>query len=113
MSPGTARLIFLFLIIGAPAFCQNTPITHLDTLAADFIRQIGRDDKEMIFVQTDKWVYSAGDEIWLRAYCIGSLSHKVMRESKSLFVDLVNNRDAKAGWSHRPACRVTARPLLA
>ena len=94
MSWGATRLILLILITGARAFCQNTPINHLDTLAADFIQHIGKGDKERIFVQTDKWIYSAGDDIWLRAYCIGSLSHRVMRESKSLFVDLVSDRDS-------------------
>jgi hypothetical protein len=67
---------------------------QLDTLASGFIKYIGKDDKEKVFVQTDKSIYSAGDDVWLRAYCIGSLSHKVMRESKSLFVDLVNDRDS-------------------
>src|ERR1700728_4262822 len=94
MTPKTACLVFLFLLLGGRAFCQNATMPQLDTLASGFIKYIGKDDKEKVFVQTDKSIYSAGDDVWLRAYCIGSLSHKVMRESKSLFVDLVNDRDS-------------------
>jgi hypothetical protein len=90
-------LIFLFSLSNAVAFSQNALIPRLDTLASDFINGIRRKDTEKVFVQTDKWFYAAGEDIWLRVYCIGSLSHKVMRQSKSLLVDLVNERDSLVG----------------
>lgn len=90
-------LVFIFLLSHGVAFSQNAWIPRLDTLVSDFITSVRRKDKEKIFVQTDKWFYAAGEDIWLRAYCIGSLSHKVMRQSKTMFVDLVNDRDSLVG----------------
>jgi hypothetical protein len=74
-----ARLVFPFVLLSIRAFSQNAPTPKLDKLASDFIADIGKDDREKVFVQTDKWIYAAGEDIWLRAYCIGSVSHSVTR----------------------------------
>jgi hypothetical protein len=89
-------LFLLFLLLSIGALSQNVLIPKLGLLASDFTNSI-RDDKERVFVQTNKWFYTAGEDIWLRAYCINALSHKVMRKSKSLFVDVVNDRDSLVG----------------
>jgi hypothetical protein len=87
-------VIFLFSLLSSGAFGQDALIPRLDTLALEFIKSIRKEDKEKIFVQTNKEFYAAGEDIWLRAYCLGALSLKVMQQSKSLFVDLVNESDS-------------------
>ncbi|HLY70493.1 MAG TPA: hypothetical protein VKR53_12245 [Puia sp.] len=86
-------LFLLFLLLNIVARSQNVLIPKLASLASDFTKSI-RVDKEKFFVQTNKWYYTAGEDIWLRAYCINALSHQVMRKSKSLFVDVVNDQDS-------------------
>ena len=39
-------------------------------------------------------VLHSGEDIWLKAYCMNALSHKIFRHSKIVFVDLVNDKDS-------------------
>ena len=66
----------------------------MDTVAGNFIKHLQKNDREKIFVHTSKWYYTAGETIWLKAYCINAFSHKSATISKTMFADLVNDRDS-------------------
>ena len=90
----TTKTVLYFLLFTAIIQCNaQSNVRKVDTLAGSFIRELRQDTKEKIFVQTNKWFYTAGEELWLKAYIINSLSHKYYSKSKTLYVDLVNDKD--------------------
>ncbi len=90
----TIKTLLSFLLLAATIQCNaQSDIKNVDTLAGSFIRELQHDTKEKIFVQTNKWFYTAGEQLWLKAYIINSLSHKYYSKSKTLYVDLVNDKD--------------------
>ncbi|HET6256309.1 MAG TPA: Plug domain-containing protein [Puia sp.] len=68
--------------------------SSLDDLAGKFIKYVRADRKEKVIVLTDKPFYSAGETIWLKAWCLDSLSNRFLYLSKNLFVDLVDDEDS-------------------
>lgn len=87
--------IFLGLIITCSLGYtqQNVPVT-LDKLAGNFIRNIRKNPEEKLFVGTDKWFYSAGENIWFKVFMIDAVSLRPIHEGKNLFLDLVNDKDS-------------------
>jgi hypothetical protein len=78
------------LTIAAAANGQSS----LDELAGKFVKYVRADRKEKLIVLTDKPFYSAGESIWLKAWCLDSLSNRNIYLSKNLFVDLVDDKDS-------------------
>jgi hypothetical protein len=68
--------------------------SSLDDLAGKFVKYVRADRKEKLIVLTDKSFYAAGETIWLKAWCLDSLSNRFVYFSKNLFVDLVNDKDS-------------------
>src|SRR5579863_6414101 len=68
--------------------------SSLDELAGKFVKYVRADRKEKLVVLTDKPFYSAGESIWLKAWCLDSLSNRNIYLSKNLFVDLVDDKDS-------------------
>jgi hypothetical protein len=52
------------------------------------------DQREIIFIHCDRWIHSVGDSLWFRAYCLNETTHKPIRKSRTIFVDLINDRDS-------------------
>ena len=80
--------LFLALITNAQTNIENT-----DSLAGRFISDLRAGTTEKLFVQTNKNIFVAGEELWFKAWIVNSLSHKYFSHSKTLFVDLVNEKD--------------------
>ena len=78
------------LTIAAAANGQSS----VDELAGKFVKYVRADRKEKLIVLTDKPFYSAGETIWLKAWCLDSLSNRFIYLSKNLFVDLVDDKDS-------------------
>jgi len=68
-------------------------IENTDSLAGRFISDLRAGTTEKLIVQTNKNIFAAGEELWFKAYIINSLSHKYFSHSKTLYVDLVNEKD--------------------
>ncbi len=87
--------IFLGLIITCSIGYtqQSVPVT-LDKLAGNFIRNVRNHPEEKIFVGTDKWFYSAGENIWFKVYMLDAVSLRPIHQGKNLFLDLVNEKDS-------------------
>ncbi|HTB25160.1 MAG TPA: TonB-dependent receptor plug domain-containing protein, partial [Puia sp.] len=49
---------------------------------------------EKLFVGTDKWFYSAGENIWFKVFMLDAVSLRPIHEGKNLFLDLVNDKDS-------------------
>ena len=81
---------FLFFTIATKA---QTNIDNIDSLAGRFISDLRAGTTEKLIVQTNKNIFAAGEELWFKAYIINSLSHKYFSHSKTLYVDLVNEKD--------------------
>ena len=86
----TLTIVLLFFTFQLSA--QNN-VENADSLAGRFIKELRIDPKEKVFVQTNKWFYVAGEEIWLKAWIVNALSHKYYSRSKTLYADLVDERD--------------------
>jgi hypothetical protein len=68
--------------------------TGTEDLAAQFVKYIRADHSQNIILLTDKTGYTAGETIWFKAWCLDSLSNRITRNSKDLFVDLVDDKDS-------------------
>jgi hypothetical protein len=90
-------LCSLSILTSFKCFSQNNINTATDALIGRFTRAMESDTREKISVHTDKWVYVAGETIWFKAYCQYQISQKLSRLSKTLFVDLVSDKDSIVG----------------
>jgi len=87
-------LYCLTILTSVRCFSQNNINNATDALIGRFTRAMESDTREKISVHTDKWVYVAGETIWFKAYCQYEISQKLSRLSKTLFVDLVSDKDS-------------------
>jgi TonB-dependent Receptor Plug Domain len=88
-------VIFLVLIINYTiGYSQQVVPVTLDKLAGNFIRNIRKNPEEKLFVSTDKWFYSAGENIWFKVFMLDAVSLRPIHEGKNLFLDLVNAKDS-------------------
>jgi hypothetical protein len=89
------KYIFSIYILFTTYFVNaQTSIENTDSLAGRFISDLRAGTTEKLMVQTNKNIFAAGEELWFKAYIINSLSHKYFSHSKTLFVDLVNEKDS-------------------
>lgn len=88
----TVFLSFIFScgLIYAQQF-QSNPIDHL---AGNFIKSLRKNPGKKVFVDTDKWFYTAGETMWFKVYCLDAVSLRPGHFGKNLFLDLVNDRDS-------------------
>jgi hypothetical protein len=84
--------IFLLLMIGQLS-AQNL-INNVDTIAGEFVKAIRKDKSEKITVETNKWYYAAGEDLWLKAWVTNKVSNKFYAHSQNLYVDIVDDRDS-------------------
>ena len=88
------KYVFCVSILLATHFANaQKNIENTDSLAGRFISDVRAGTTEKIFVQTNKNIFVAGEELWFKAWIVNSLSHKYFSHSKTLFVDLVNEKD--------------------
>lgn len=86
-------LFLLFIAFCTSSFEQDTPQQRLDSLAAKFITAIRTHEKQMVYMVTNKSVFTNGESIWFKAFLLNNISQKLNAKSKFLFVDLVNEKD--------------------
>jgi hypothetical protein len=88
--------------------------SSMDDLAGRFVKYVRADRKEKLLLLTDKPFYEAGENIWLKAWCLDSLSNRFIYLSKNLFVDLVDDKDSVVSQLlfNIPARRTSGKMLL-
>ena len=72
-------------------FAQTT--STVDSIAGELVKAIRKDKTEKIVVQTNKWYYTAGEDMWLKAWVFNNVSNKFYSHSKNLYIDIVDERD--------------------
>src|SRR5438477_7567172 len=88
------NVFWILVLVSSFSSGQQVQFTDLDNLAGKLIRSLRSEIAENIFIHTDKSVYKAGETIWLNAYLVNKLSHKISHQSKVVFIDLVNEKDS-------------------
>jgi hypothetical protein len=68
-------------------------INNVDTIAGEFVKAIRKDRSEKVIVETNKWYYAAGEDLWLKAWVTNKVSNKYYSHSQNLYVDIVDERD--------------------
>ena len=86
--------ICFFLVTISNSWCQNKPVSQLDSLAARLMLTVRAQYDERAYIKTDKTFYSVGETIWFRSFLINERTHKLASKSSMLFVDLVNEKDS-------------------
>lgn len=81
---------FLFLLIQSNA---QINFENIDSLAGRFIKDLRAGTTEKLIVQANKSIFKAGEELWFKAWIVNSLSNKYFTHSKTLYADLVNEKD--------------------
>ena len=88
------NVIWIFLVTTIVTSGQTMQFSSLDELAGKLIKGLRSDVSENIFIHTDKSIYKVGETIWFNAFLVNKVSHKLSRQSKIVFVDLVNDKDS-------------------
>lgn len=83
-----------FILLATNIVSAQTNIENTDSLAGRFISDLRAGTTEKIFAQTNKNIFVAGEELWFKAWILNSLSHKYFSQSKTLYADLVNEKDS-------------------
>ncbi len=88
------RLLLIFLLPPAFIYAQDKNRDQLDSLAEKLVNKLRANLKEEVLFQTDKRIYSTGERVLFKTFITDSLSNRITNESKILFVDLIDERDA-------------------
>jgi len=86
-------LLFFFFILTAFSVSSALTDPFMDLLKKleDYNQQ---NPQEKIYVQLDKPYYAAGDNIWLKAYLINTLTSSPSTISGIVYVELINDKDS-------------------
>jgi len=87
-------LPFVFLLV--PAFClaQGSNVSDVESIAAPLIKNLRQSNKEKVFIYSDKKIYAPGESIWFKAFVVDSLNNRITYKNKTLYVDLVDDKDS-------------------
>ncbi len=88
-----SALLFILSLTLINVTIAQANIEHIDSLAGRFIKNLRKDYSEKILVQTNKSVFVAGEELWMKAWVINNLSHKFYKHSQTLYADIVNEKE--------------------
>lgn len=86
--------VLLSIMFCATISAQDHYKDVLDSFSAKYITAIKTQQKQRVYLVTDKSVYAAGENIWLKAFLLNTVSQKINAKSRFLFVDLVNEKDS-------------------
>lgn len=87
----TPFLICLFVALNLFAQKQDGVSDSVSNIFRTFIHN---NNKKNIFLQTDRKLYIAGENIWFKAWVLKTASNKVDLSDKHLFTDLVDDKDS-------------------
>ena len=81
----TIMLVLLFRPVGA-----QTEDAFPSYIEQCFNNYFNFNPQEKIYLHTDKPTYSAGENIWFRAYCVDASYHIPTQLSKFIYLELIN-----------------------
>lgn len=83
----TIMLVLLFRPVGA-----QTEDAFPSYIEQCFNNYFNFNPQEKIYLHTDKPTYSAGENIWFRAYCVDASYHIPTQLSKFIYLELINRQ---------------------
>lgn len=87
--------VALFFTISVSSFSQSTqPSDFSQLIYGRFERLVTNFPQEKLYVQTDKPYYSAGEEIWFKAYLVNETTLELNALSQFVYVELINKMDS-------------------
>ncbi|HVX49034.1 MAG TPA: Plug domain-containing protein [Chitinophagaceae bacterium] len=89
---GCFTLILVLLTMQGQS--QNFSTARLDELAGQFVKKMHENNIEKIWLQTDRNLYAAGENIWFSVYLLNCITNRHDTLSKNLFVDFVSDKDS-------------------
>lgn len=81
-------ILFLF------AFTVEDPSDFIKKISSRFLLKLATYPQEKVYLQTDKPHYTAGENIWFRAYLVNAVTHAPSRASRYVYVELCNRQDS-------------------
>jgi hypothetical protein len=89
-------LLGLFLTMSAVAFSANpkTLPSFSEIVTNRFLKQWVNLPQEKVYLHTDKPYYSAGEEIWFKAYLLNATTLEPKAFSQFVYVELIDKRDS-------------------
>jgi len=93
------RHFLFFLLIALFLYSKSVnaqaPVpTFSDQIINSFSEQYMNLLQEKVYLQTDKPYYSAGEDIWFKAYLLNSTTLENSTLSKFVYVELIDKRDS-------------------
>jgi len=87
-------VVFLFAT-SVSSFSQSVnPSEFSQLIYARFEKQVTNFPQEKVYVQTDKPYYSAGEEIWFKAYLVNETTLEPNSLSQFVYVELIDKMDS-------------------
>lgn len=92
----------LFVILFLPCFSQSkNSVMDIDTLAFQCLSLSQNSPGEMIYLQTSKGIYETGEDLWFKAYMLGTHYFAPSPLSQTLYLQMVNEKTGKAVWQEK------------
>lgn len=89
------HLLLTFSVVNL--FAQNEVAGNDDfeeTITANFAKYWHNLPQEKVYLHTDKPYYSAGENIWFKAYLVNAATHFANARSQYVYVELINQTDS-------------------
>ncbi|HJV77101.1 MAG TPA: MG2 domain-containing protein, partial [Paludibacter sp.] len=95
-NPINLILFALLFTTSVSLFSQSTthPLDFSQLISDRFERQVTNFPQEKLYVQTDKPYYSAGEEIWFKAYLVNETTLESNSLSQFVYVELIDKMDS-------------------
>ena len=92
------RMLLLVWLLPLSLFSQiknaDALVDHLHTLSKQKV-------SDLVYIQTSKGIYETAENVWFKGYVLNSQSLIPSIQSKTLFVQLINDKTQKAVWEEK------------
>ncbi len=99
MSNNTKINTVLFFLFPILILSQNNPL--FDDLVDRLHSKTVNSTTETIYLQTSKGIYETGEDLWFKGYVLNSQHLSPSTQSKTLYVQLIENKTDKTVWQEK------------
>ena len=93
-------LLFAFLLFTLSFFCQENQIIP-ETLSTEIEKLSDNNEKESIYIQTNKGIYETGEDLWFKTYILNNRTLAPSFKSQILYLQLSSEKDSKIVWQEK------------
>lgn len=88
------KLSFLLVAISLQLYATENSINFTQSIVKSFSNIWVNIPQEKVYLHIDKPYYSAGEEIWFKAYLTNAATHEMNTKSKFVYVELIEKSDS-------------------